>query len=73
MEFPSSNIKNFIFSYISGNRNPPKDFLIFHETETLKKLVIFQEMELFSTHQHFLFFRKQAPKNFLFFHQRIFS
>ena len=33
---------------IPGNGNPGKKFPIFQETETLKKLLIFWEMELFS-------------------------
>ena len=38
MELFGSNIKKFLmFSYISGNGNPPKKFLIFQETETPQK------------------------------------
>ena len=44
MEISGSNIKKFlIFSYISRNGNPPppKEFLIFQETETLKSFLYF--------------------------------
>ena len=40
-ELSSSSIKEFIrFSYISGNRNPQK-FFILQETETLKSFLYF--------------------------------
>ena len=42
--------------------NPDK-FLIFKETRTLKSLLIFQEMELFSPPQKdFVYFRRQKPR-----------
>ena len=58
-------------SYASGNENPNK-FPIFQEMGTLKKLLIFQEMELFSPLQeNYLCFREQKPrKNFLYYPQK---
>ena len=52
MELSSS--KNF------RKRKPRKTFLIFQETKTLKKLLIFWEMELFDLpRENFLYFRKR--------------
>ena len=55
-------LKNF------RNRKPRKKFLIFDETETLKRILVFWEMELFSPpRENFLYFRKRNPrKNFLY-------
>ena len=43
---PPKNV--LTFSYISGNGNPEKKFIIFQETETLQKSLLCQEMELFT-------------------------
>ena len=49
-------LKNF------RKRKPRKKCLIFEETETLKKILIFREMELFSPpRENFLYFRKRNP------------
>ena len=41
------------------------NFLIFQETGTLKKLLIFREIKLFSPpRENFLYFRKQKPDKF---------
>ena len=63
----SSNIKKF-----QETENPEKLSLIFQETKTLKKLLIFQETELFSLSQeNLLYFRKRKPrKKFLYFLKR---
>ena len=68
MKLSSSNIKKFLtFSqkkaFISGNRNPPKNSLIFQETKfsyvsgsgNPKKLLIFQEVKKF---KKFLIFQE---------------
>ena len=62
MELSSSNINFFyiyIFSYISENGKPGKKFLIFQGKKTLKQLLIFQKMELFSlSREKFLIFQE---------------
>ena len=66
MELLSSNIKK------NQEAKTPKAFLIFQETELLKKLLIFWEMEPFSPpREKFLYFRKQKPqKDSLYFRKR---
>ena len=62
MELSVSNIKKFlIFSYTSGNRNPEKNYLCFKKT--LKKLLVFREIEFFSSPQeNFLFSGNGIPE-----------
>ena len=62
---------SYIFLYLTKWR-PRKKILIFQETETLKKLLVFLKMELFSPpRENFFQFRELKPrKNFLYFLKR---
>ena len=52
MELSGSNIKNILII------SQKKAFLVFRETETQKKLIMFQETELFIFQETFYFFRE---------------
>ena len=62
---------SYIFLYIRKWK-PRKKCLIFQETETLKKLLIFREIELFSkSSKKFLIVQeKEALKKFIIFYQK---
>ena len=68
MELSNSKIKK-----IQETEIPKKKFLIFQETEALKKLPIFQETEPFSPpRKNFLYFRNvnlERKRNFLIFRE----
>ena len=70
--FRKYNFLALILKKIQETEPPPQIFLTFQETESLKKLLMHQEMKLLSPPQeYFLYFRKQKPrKNFLCFLKR---
>ena len=65
-------LKSFLYFLTYRKRNLRKKLFIFQETETLKKFLIFQDMELSSpTSKNFLYLRKQKTrKNILHFLKR---